>query len=86
MRRRLLWAVNTFGEVLAQVFITPLPLLRAAERLGFPQLALLQRSVDTMRASMLDVIAQRRAALAAGKDAAPQDLLGALLQVTRVAH
>lgn len=29
---RVLWAVNTFGEVLAQVFITPLPVLKVGRR------------------------------------------------------
>lgn len=30
----MLWAVNTFGEVLAQVFITPLPLLKVGGLVG----------------------------------------------------
>lgn len=32
---RLLWAVNAFGQVLGQVFITPMPLLRLMDKLGF---------------------------------------------------
>lgn len=39
-----------------QVFITPLPVLRFMERLGDPTLKTLKCAVDTMRASMLDVI------------------------------
>jgi len=75
---RLLWAVNTFGEVLAQVFITPLPLLRALHLLGAPHLRNLDEAVNVMRTSMLGVIQERRQALAAGQPV-PQDLLGVLL-------
>jgi len=39
-----------------QVFITPFPVLRFMERLGDPTLKTLKCAVDTMRASMLDVI------------------------------
>eukprot|EP00198_Chlamydomonas_reinhardtii_P014407 XP_001703744.1 cytochrome P450 [Chlamydomonas reinhardtii] len=57
LQDRVLWAVNTFGEVLAQVFITPLPLLKAMDRLGAPHLRQLGEAVSVMRAAMLDVIA-----------------------------
>jgi hypothetical protein len=60
---KLLWAVNTFGEVLASVFITPLPLLKVLDKLGFQELKKLTQAVDIMRDSMLDVIAVRRVAL-----------------------
>jgi hypothetical protein len=53
---RLLWAVNTFGTVLAEVFITPMPLLRLLKALGFPQLRQLDTAVATMREAMLGVI------------------------------
>lgn len=56
---RLLWAVNTFGEVLADVFITPLPLLKVMEKLGFTELKRLSEASAVMRESMLDVIAVR---------------------------
>lgn len=78
---RVLWAVNTFGEVLAQVFITPLPVLKFLDRLGLPHLKQLHAAVGVMRAAMLDVIAQRRADLAAGRPGR-DDLLQALLTAT----
>ncbi|KAG2435417.1 hypothetical protein HYH02_011918 [Chlamydomonas schloesseri] len=81
LQDRVLWAVNTFGEVLAQVFITPLPLLQAMERLGLPHLRQLGEAVGVMRAAMLDVIAERRATLAAGGEGR-DDLLQALLTAT----
>jgi len=76
---QLLWAVNTFGSILAQVFITPLPMLRFMERLGDPTLKTLIHAVNTMRGSMLGVIHRRREELARGVDT-PQDLLGVLLE------
>ncbi|PNW87838.1 hypothetical protein CHLRE_01g003850v5 [Chlamydomonas reinhardtii] len=81
LQDRVLWAVNTFGEVLAQVFITPLPLLKAMDRLGAPHLRQLGEAVSVMRAAMLDVIAERRASLAAG-GRGRDDLLQALLTAT----
>eukprot|EP00775_Hariotina_reticulata_P002129 gene2129-2448_t len=75
---RLLWAVNAFGEVLAEVFITPMPLLRLMHMLGMPHLRNLDEAVAIMRAAMLEVIQERRLALAEGKNV-PQDLLGVLL-------
>eukprot|EP00878_Enallax_costatus_P019160 GHUV01020204.1.p1 GENE.GHUV01020204.1~~GHUV01020204.1.p1 ORF type:complete len:498 (+),score=145.15 GHUV01020204.1:378-1871(+) len=75
---RLLWAVNSFGEVLAEVFITPMPILRLMDAVGVPHLRNLDEAVRIMRAAMLDVIQERRIALAAG-EAVPQDLLGVLL-------
>ncbi|WIA42697.1 hypothetical protein OEZ86_008649 [Tetradesmus obliquus] len=75
---RLLWAVNTFGESLAEVFITPMPLLRAGHAMGLPHLRNLDEAVSVMRGAMLDVIQERRIALAAGQPV-PQDLLGILL-------
>eukprot|EP00884_Botryococcus_braunii_P015417 jgi/Botrbrau1/2559/Bobra.0079s0045.1 len=76
---RLLWAVNTFGEVLAEVFITPFALLRLMDRLGFRQLRLLDEAVEVMRENMLEVIQKRRDKLASG-DEGENDLLGVLLQ------
>lgn len=40
----------------AQVFITPFGVLQFMDRLGDPTLKTLTKAVDTMRASMLDVI------------------------------
>eukprot|EP00798_Chlamydomonas_sp_ICE-L_P021012 gene21012-27872_t len=76
---KMLWAVNAFGEMLAKIFITPLPILKAMDILGFQELKTLNLAVSTMRDSMLGVIAHRRQALAEGKDT-PDDLLNALLQ------
>ncbi|GLI63266.1 hypothetical protein VaNZ11_006170 [Volvox africanus] len=78
LQDRLLWAVNTFGEVLAEIFITPLPLLRILDWVGFPHLRRLDEAVSIMRQTMLDVVQERRSALAAGL-AGKDDLLQALL-------
>ncbi|GIL78304.1 hypothetical protein Vretifemale_7752 [Volvox reticuliferus] len=78
LQDRVLWAVNTFGEVLAEIFITPLPLLRILDRVGFPQLRRLDEAVSIMRQAMLDVVQERRSALAAGLPG-KDDLLQALL-------
>ena len=44
-------------QVLARVFITPMPVLRLLERLGVSrELKLLQEAVATMRDSLLGVI------------------------------
>jgi hypothetical protein len=40
----------------AQVFITPMPLLRVAHALGLPHLRNLDEAVSIMRGAMLDVI------------------------------
>jgi hypothetical protein len=42
--------------VLLQVFITPMPLLRAAHAMGLPHLRNLDEAVSIMRGAMLDVI------------------------------
>ncbi|GFR44797.1 hypothetical protein Agub_g6132, partial [Astrephomene gubernaculifera] len=78
---RVLWAVNTFGQVLADVFITPLPLLKLLDRLGAPQLRQLAEAVRVMRGEMLGVIQERRAALASDQSS-HDDLLQALLTAT----
>lgn len=52
----ILWAVNTFGETLASVFVTPLPVLKFLDKLGFKELKLLSKSVRIMRESMLEMI------------------------------
>ncbi|GIL57873.1 hypothetical protein Vafri_13130 [Volvox africanus] len=59
LQDRVLWAVNTFGEVLAEIFITPLPLLRFLDRIGFPHLRRLDEAVRIMRQAMLDVVQVR---------------------------
>lgn len=91
---RLLWAVNAFGQVLGEVFITPMPLLRLMDAVGLRQLRTLREAVGVMRSSMLGVIAERRQhlAAAAGSDGAgaaggaaeaeAADLLDMLLQAT----
>jgi hypothetical protein len=53
---KILWAVNTFGETLASVFITPLPILKFLDKLGFKELRMLSKSVSIMRESMLKMI------------------------------
>lgn len=83
---RLLWAVNAFGQVLSEVFITPMPLLRLMDALGFRQLQTLRDACEVMQHSMLGVIAERRRSLAergaAGGDAEARDVLDMLLQAT----
>eukprot|EP00887_Chlorella_sp_A99_P004562 scaffold84.g4562.t1 len=75
---RLLWAVNAFGQVLAEVFITPMPLLRLMDALGFKQLRTLHEAMGVMRDSMLGVIAERRRELAAvGAGGTPEEELPA---------
>jgi len=83
--RDIVWAVNTFGDMLGRIFITPMPMLKLMERFGDPHVRLLGESVDVMRTAMLDVIADRRRELAAlgvrtaqerweaGEDARPVD-------------
>ncbi|GLC47259.1 hypothetical protein PLESTB_001835900 [Pleodorina starrii] len=78
---RVLWAVNTFGQVLADIFITPLPLLRLLDALGLPHLRRLDEAVGVMRAAMLEVIQERRTALSSGLPG-KDDLLQALLTAT----
>ncbi|PRW33565.1 cytochrome P450 [Chlorella sorokiniana] len=74
---RLLWAVNAFGQILGEVFITPMPLLRLMDKLGFRQLRTLREALEVMRHSMLGVIAQRRASLAERAAAAASGSAGA---------
>mmetsp|Transcript_33372 Transcript_33372/g.86576 ORF Transcript_33372/g.86576 Transcript_33372/m.86576 type:complete len:592 (+) Transcript_33372:398-2173(+) len=76
---KLLDAVNRFGEVMADVFITPMPLLKAMDRVGLPALRDLRGSLDVIRAVMLDIIRERRRQLRADPGAEYGDLLGQLL-------
>lgn len=55
-----------------------MPVLWVMHALGMPHLRNLDEAVNIMRAAMLDVIQERRAALAEGKPVS-QDLLGILL-------
>ena len=80
----LLSAVNRFGEALAEVFVAPLPLLRALERVGHPSVRKLRRSLATIHAEMAVVIEARRARHAeeggaGGGAGRPVDLLDALM-------
>ena len=77
---RLLWAVNTFGDVIAEMFVTPKKILEFLYAIGFPKLMLLTKAVDTMRDCLLKVIAERRQELAEGKPP-KDDLLHTLLEV-----
>jgi len=76
---RLLWAVNTFGDVIAEMFVTPKKILEFLYAIGFPKLMLLTKAVDTMRDCLLKVIAERRQELAEGKPP-KDDLLHTLLE------
>lgn len=58
-----------------------MPLLRLMHLLGLPHLRNLDEAVCIMRSAMLDVIHDRRLALAEGLPV-PQDLLGVLLAAT----
>lgn len=75
---RLLIAVNDFGEILAEVFVTPVQVLKVLNRLGYPKLKKLDGAVETMREIMLNVINERRNDLKMGKT--KDDLLGVLLE------
>ncbi|GMH33024.1 hypothetical protein BSKO_00858 [Bryopsis sp. KO-2023] len=75
---RLLIAVNDFGEILAEVFITPIKVLKVLNKLGYPKLRKLDGAVATMRDIMLNVINERRNDLRLGKT--KDDLLGVLLE------
>eukprot|EP00803_Ostreobium_quekettii_P009904 evm.model.scf_51.15 EVM.evm.TU.scf_51.15 scf_51:142967-148763(-) len=76
---RLLWAVNTFGDVLGEMFITPKKILDFLYAIKFPRLVTLTEAIDTMRDSMLAIISERRKALASGMPA-KDDLLNELLE------
>ena len=76
----LLQAVNEFGEVMSEVFVTPMPILKLMDRLGMPQLRTLEQSVGVIRETMLGIVSERRAALAEDPDHhCTNDLLGQLL-------
>lgn len=75
---RLLHAVNVFGDILGEVFITPLRILQFLDKLGYRKLQHLHGAIDTIKESMLKIIADRRKEIAEGlppKD----DLLSVLL-------
>lgn len=80
---RLLWAVNTFGDVIAKMFVTPKRILQLLHAIGFPKLMLLTEAVETMRECLLKVIADRRQDLAEGKPG-KDDLLNSLLEARDV--
>eukprot|EP00210_Caulerpa_lentillifera_P007260 g6946.t1 len=73
-------AVNIFGDVLADMFILPIPVLKVLDRVNFPRLKELKQAVATQRKIMLEVITQRRSDLSKGHQER-NDLLGSLLKV-----
>lgn len=72
-------AVNDFGDVLGEMFILPMPALNFLKRWNAGPLKRLERSLETQRNIMLDVIMQRRQDLRKGMK--KKDLLGSLLEV-----
>lgn len=73
-------AVNIFGDVLADMFILPIPVLKALDKVQFPRLKELKQAVAMQRKIMLDVITERRSDLVKGLTE-KNDLLGSLLKV-----
>jgi len=78
----LLHAVNEFGEVMSQVFVTPMPLLRLMNAMGMPQLKTLEGSLEVIRSTMLEVVAERRQDMAKDPGLQMNDLLGQLMTAT----
>ena len=77
---RLLHAVNVFGDILGEVFITPLRILQFLDKLGYRKLQHLRGAIDTIKESMLKIIADRRKEIAEGLSP-KDDLLSVLLDV-----
>ena len=73
-------AVNDFGDVLGDMFIMPMPVLKLLKRIRFKPLQRLEHSLETQKQIMLDIITQRRQQLKQG-DEKKKDLLGSLLDV-----
>ena len=75
-------AVNEFGEAMARVFITPLPVLRALEKARWGGVLDLKASWGNMKGAMRPIIAERREEIARGAPEQPRDLLDSLLLTT----
>ncbi|CAI5470071.1 unnamed protein product [Closterium sp. Yama58-4] len=77
----LLGAVNESQQLMANVFITPLPVLQLLRRLGEPGMLRLDAAMKAMERVMMGVIEERREQWRATGDAG-DDLLGVLLGAT----
>ncbi|CAI7819201.1 unnamed protein product, partial [Closterium sp. NIES-54] len=77
----LLGAVNESQQLMANVFITPLPVLQLLRRLGEPGMLRLDAAMKAMERVMMGVIEERREKWRATGDAG-DDLLGVLLGAT----
>ncbi|CAI5972657.1 unnamed protein product, partial [Closterium sp. NIES-65] len=77
----LLGAVNESQQLMANVFITPLPVLQLLRRFGEPGMLRLDAAMKAMERVMMGVIEERREKWRATGDAG-DDLLGVLLGAT----
>ncbi|CAI5482744.1 unnamed protein product [Closterium sp. Yama58-4] len=77
----LLGAVNESQQLMANVFITPLPVLQLLRKLGEPGMLRLDAAMKAMEKVMMGVIEERREQWRATGDAG-DDLLGVLLGAT----
>lgn len=75
-------AVNDFGESMARVFITPMPVLQALERVGWKGVKNLKSSWGEMKGAMRPIIEKRREDVALAPPEQPRDLLDSLLLTT----
>ena len=73
-------AVNDFGDVLGDMFILPMPVLKLLKRIRSKAMKKLEHSLATQRQIMLGIITQRREERTNGEDQ-KKDLLGSLLEV-----
>uniref|UniRef100_A0A7R9TQY4 Cytochrome P450 n=1 Tax=Prasinoderma coloniale TaxID=156133 RepID=A0A7R9TQY4_9VIRI len=60
----LLDAYNLSSEIMGQLFITPVPLLKLASALGVPKVVQLEESYETLERVGMSIVDQRRAVLA----------------------
>ena len=75
----LVHAVNRFGEALAEVFVTPMPVLKALELVGYPSITKLRQSLATIHSEMRTIIEGRIDQYENGTNAT-DDLLDSLMQ------
>ncbi|QDZ17484.1 cytochrome P450 [Chloropicon primus] len=75
----LVQAVNHFGEALAEVFVTPMPILRVLEAIRYPSVTKLRSSLGTIHSEMRTIIEGRRAEYESGTNHT-DDLLDSLMR------
>jgi len=76
---RLVSAVNRFGEALAEVFVTPMPILKVLEAVKYPSVVKLRTSLSTIHSEMRTIIEGRMDQYASGTNDT-EDLLDSLMQ------